>query len=88
MQPFGDIAGLQIVQVNRSELLINNGPRACGSRFEIEAVVLDGPGDLLGAHVIVEQSHRAFAIREEVNPVAHPHRVKVIGVVPWYGDDA
>src|SRR5436853_3677125 len=70
-------AGFKIVDMKRSELLVYDGSRARGRRLDIQAVVLDQLLDLLGSNVIAEQRHRAPAIRQEVDLVAYPHRVKV-----------
>src|SRR5262249_47497130 len=70
------------------ELFVDDGAWTGGGRFEIETTILDGPADLLCVDIVVEQRNRALPVREEVDAVAHPHRIKVVGVVARDGDDA
>ena len=54
------LAGFQIVEVQRAELLVDDGARTGRCRFEIQPVVLDGARDLVRLGVVVEQRHRAL----------------------------
>ena len=67
--------------MQRTELLVKNRARPCRGRLEIQAAVLDRPRDLLGVGVVIEQRDGPFAVGEEIDAVAHPHRVEIVGIL-------
>ncbi len=71
----------EVVEVDASELLVYDtaGAGTCG--LKVEALVLDDLLDLFGFRVVAEEGDGAVAIGEEVNLVADPERVRVVGIV-------
>jgi len=72
---------LQVVQVQTAELLVGDGAGPGRGALEIEALVLDDLADLAGGGVVGKERERAVPVGEEVDRVAHPHGVVVVGVV-------
>ncbi len=75
------IARIQIKQVERTELLIDNRPRPCRSGLDIKSSVANDRGDFLALDVVSEQAHRPVAVRKEIYLSSDPHRVEVVRVV-------
>ena len=73
-------AVLQVVKVNRAELLVSNRARPRRRPLEIKPVVLDELIDLLRFGVVSEQRHRARAVRQKVNLITNPHWEAVVGI--------
>ncbi len=73
--------GSGIEQVNRAELLIDKAAGACLHRFQVEAVVGNSLCDLLCRDVVSEQRDGSVAVGEEVDRVARPDGVGVVGVL-------
>ena len=70
-------------------MFVHDGVRAERCRLQIEAVVGEGLMDGLGLGVVVEEGEGAVAVREEVDAVAGPHGVEVVGIrARNFGDGA
>src|SRR5437667_307254 len=67
-----------------TELFENDSPRTRGGRFDIEPAILNHLSYLFSASVIRKKRYRAIAVGEEVDRVADPHRVGVVGIVSRY----
>src|ERR1700730_213352 len=67
-----------------TELLKNDSARTGGSRFDIEPVILDHLSYLFGTSVIRKQRYRAIAVGQEIDGIADPHRIKVVGIISRY----
>ena len=87
----GDPARLsrsEVVEVEGAKLRVDDRPGAGRGRLEVGSVVVDHLGDRAGLRVEAEEGHRPVAVGEEVDLVAHPHRVRVDGAVARDGHDA
>jgi hypothetical protein len=80
-------AGFEVVKVNAAELLVDNGVRSEGCRLEIEATVGNGLMNGLGLDVVGVEGDWAVAVGKEVDVVAGPHGVEVVGVRAGYFGD-
>src|SRR5262249_59664970 len=69
------LARLQVVDVERAELLVNDSVRARRGRLDVEVVVLYQLRDLLRLRVVSKQSDWAAPVGEEIDLVADPHRI-------------
>ena len=70
----------EIVKVQRAELLVNDGAWTGRGGFQIEAVVRHELLHRARRHVVAEQRGRPAAVGQEIDFVADPHRVEVVGV--------
>ena len=67
-------------------MLVNDGiGTGRGSDLMSKSVVLDQLLHLLRLEIVGEQGHRAIAVGKEINGVADPHRVEVVGIVAGNG---
>ena len=71
----------RVEEVKGAELLDDDPAGAGRGRLEVESVVRQGLVDLLGREVIDEERYGASPVGQEVDLVADPHRVRVVGVV-------
>ena len=72
--------GLEVQEVERPKLLVDDGVGRGGSGFDVQAIVLHDLLHLLRLDVVSEEGHRAIAVREEINGVADPHGIEVVGI--------
>ncbi len=72
---------LQIVNVECAELFVDDGIRMRRGGLEVQAVVLDRFGNLLRLGVVGEERYWAVPVRQEVDGVSHPHRIKVVRII-------
>ena len=72
---------IQVVELDGAELLDHDGVGTGGGGLEIEAVAVQSFGNLFGLGVVGEEADGAVAVGEEVNRVADPHGVVIVGVV-------
>ena len=79
------VSRFQVQQIQRAELLVDDGISRDGRRLDVEPVVFHHLLDLLRLHVIRKQRNGAVSIREKVNRVPDPHRVKIIRIVSGNG---
>ena len=70
----------EIEQMDGTELLVRNGIGASGSALDVQAVVFEDLANLFGLRVIGEERSAALAIGEEIDGVADPHGIEIIGV--------
>ena len=56
------VSGVQVQQMQRSELLVDNGVSRCGGRLDIESIVFNNLSHLLRLEIVGEKSHRAIAV--------------------------
>ncbi len=70
-----------IKHVYRPELLIHNRVRPRRCRFNVHAIAGQRFSHLLAAGVIHIQTHRAIAVRQKINFVAHPHRRRIVRIL-------
>ena len=63
-----------------AELLVNDAAGAGGGRTNVFAGVLDQFVHLLCLRIVAEQRHGAVAVGEEVDLVADPHGIEVVGI--------
>ncbi len=76
-------AGTEVEQAQRTELFIDDGPGPCRGRFNVQAVIGDDLRDVFGVGVVGKERDRAVAVGEEVDGVANPQGIEVVGIVPW-----
>ena len=72
---------MQVVEINGAELLVDDGARPRRGVLDVESLVVDELLHLLRFRVVFEKGDGAIAVREEVDLVANPKRIAVIGVV-------
>ena len=71
----------RVEQAEGAELLDDDPAGAGRGRLEVEAVVPQGLLDLLRRQVVDEERHGALPVGQEVDLVAEPDRVRVVGVL-------
>src|SRR5438270_5261216 len=72
---------LQIVKFNCAKLFNDNGVRSGGGTLEVEAITVQGFAHLLRFSVVGKQADRTVAVGEEIDRVAYPHRIVVVGIL-------
>ena len=75
-------AALRIEQINSAELFVDQRVRPSRQRFQVQPFVVQHLLYRLGFRVIREQAHRTVAVGKEINRVAEPHRMRIVGVFP------
>ena len=75
----------EIEQVQRTELFVDDRARTGRGRLQIEAVVFHELDHGARRHVVAEQRGRAGAVGEEIDFVADPERVEIVGVFAGHG---
>ncbi len=73
--------GCGVNEMERAELLVDEAAGTGLEGFEVEALVGLDLGDFFGAGVVAEERDGAVAVGEEVDGVADPDGVGVVGVV-------
>ena len=73
--------GLEVQEVERSKLLVDDGITRGGSGFDVQAIVFDDLFHLLRLGVVGEEGHWAITVGEEINCVANPHGIEVVRIV-------
>src|SRR5262249_32962445 len=73
--------GARIKRKNLAELFVDEHIGTGRERFEVEALVFDKLFHGFGFCVVGEKRYAAIAIRKEINGVAEPNRVIVIGIL-------
>ena len=68
----------EIQEMERSELLIDDGVGGGARRFDVQSTVLNHSLHLLCFGVIGKKRYRAIPVREKIDGVSHPHRVEVV----------
>src|SRR5208283_206946 len=93
MRPYGlNVAGnvnghvsrlmrCQVEELDRAKLLDHDRIRPGRGGFEIEAIAVQSLADLLRPGVVGEEADGSIAVGEEINGVADPHRVVIVGIV-------
>src|SRR5207249_5454811 len=74
-------AGFQIVEVQRSELLIDDCVGSRGSGLQVETLILDNLLHAFRMGVVAEEGDRTISVGQKINLVANPHGVEVVGGV-------
>jgi len=74
--------------MKNSKLRIDNRARTSGGRCDVEALIVDHPRDFLCFGVVGEKCPRAFAVGQEIDGLACPHRIAIIRILPRHLDDA
>src|SRR5205085_6304567 len=77
------IRDLTVTGVQTCALPIYDPARSGAGAHNILAGVRQQLSDLLRLRIVAEQRHGAFAIRKEVDLVADPHGVDVVGIGAW-----
>ncbi len=80
---------LQIEQVHRAKAIEDDGVGTGRGRLDVASRVLriEHAADALARHVARVKRHRPFAVREEINRVADPHRIEIGRILPFdFGD--
>ncbi len=71
----------RVEEVQGAELLDDDAAGAGRGRLEVQAAVRQGLVDLFRGRVVDEERHGALAVGQEVDLVADPERVRVVGVL-------
>ena len=82
------LARLQIVDVQRVELGVNDRTRPRRRGGYVETGAGQKAGDSARLRVVREERHRTVAIGEEIDRIADPHRVVVVRIVARHAYDA
>ena len=74
------LARFQIEKVERAKLFVNDRARAGRCRLDVESVIRNHFLHFLALRLIGEQRNRAVAVGKEINRVADPQGIKVVGI--------
>src|SRR5208337_637822 len=75
------LVGAEVVELDGAKLLDHDRVRPGRCRLEVEAVAVQRLGNLPGLSVVGEKAYWTVAVREEIDGVADPHGVVIVGVV-------
>src|SRR5262249_54775737 len=67
--------------MNGAELIVDYSAGSCRSRLYIESAARQRLGDSFGGGVVVIECNRAVSIGQEIDSIADPHRIEVIGIL-------
>src|SRR6266851_49303 len=74
------LTGCEIELMQRAELLIDDGAVSSGSRKNVLPIGRQNATDFLAGRVVGKKGDRAFAIGQEVNFIADPQGIEIVGI--------